>query len=536
MILKYFSLLLLLIIFSISCTSPNNEVPIEAPTTTTEEPTTTTEEPTTTTTSQPVETTTTYQPPNEGEEFELILELCGLASNSVQCEQECFYSQPNFEGCVAESVEIRNAEEVASTAMSLPASTTTKPLKHDEHDEHDEPNRPAPGANWHVGVGTNEEEHVHEGMETSDGGFLAIGHTAENEVDFVPNLLIVKTDPFGNELWQAVLGTTNEFDVGYSVAETSDGYLAGGGIYSNGFQKRALIKFSFSGEILWQRIYEHSGIGAVRGIEVLNNGEIIITGYIEGEESGFLFISDGSTGFLSKVSADGDLLWDRRLESPQGTKVKQAVNGGFALATTVWTGTDGPGEEEEAVMNAKVFFTDSDGFIQKSQTYGGDNNVQLFDFDVTNDGGFIFTGHTTGYDSANWDCILGRINSAGEELWIKTFGQPRGYDPNFILDECYGVRQKPDGGFVMTGGTGDHSEEFSSYGHSSGPSDEWKVLLVETDGDGNLESMKVHGPEGGHNAGEYVGLTSDGGFIVFTDTDTQSPPAPNNFGLLKIFP
>ena len=88
----------------------------------------------------------------------------------------------------------------------------------------------------------------------------------------------------------------------------------------------------------------------------------------------------------------------------------------------------------------------------------------------------------------------------------------------------------------MAGGTGDHSEEFSSYGHSSGPSDEWKVLLVETDGEGNLESMKVHGPEGGHNAGEYVGLTSDGGFIVFTDTDTQSPPAPNNFGLLKIFP
>ena len=136
--LKYFSLLLLLIIFSITCTSPNNEVPIEAPTTTTEEPTTTTEEPPTPTTSQPVETTTTFQPPNEGEEFELLLELCGLASNFVQCEQECFYSQPNFEGCVAESVEIRNAEEVASTAMSLPASTTTKPLKEDEHDEHDE--------------------------------------------------------------------------------------------------------------------------------------------------------------------------------------------------------------------------------------------------------------------------------------------------------------------------------------------------------------------------------------------------------------
>ena len=85
MILKYFSLLPLLIIFSISCTSANDEVLIEAPTTTTEAPTTTTEAPTTTTTSQPVETTTTYQPLKEGEEFELILELCDLASNSVQC-------------------------------------------------------------------------------------------------------------------------------------------------------------------------------------------------------------------------------------------------------------------------------------------------------------------------------------------------------------------------------------------------------------------------------------------------------------------
>jgi len=34
----------------------------------------------------------------------------------------------------------------------------------------------APEIEWFKGYGTNTEEHVHEGMQTSDGGYIAIGH------------------------------------------------------------------------------------------------------------------------------------------------------------------------------------------------------------------------------------------------------------------------------------------------------------------------------------------------------------------------
>jgi len=37
----------------------------------------------------------------------------------------------------------------------------------------------------------------------------------------------------------------------------------------------------------------------------------------------------------------------------------------------------------------------------------------------------------------------------------------------------------------------------------------------------------------GNNAGEYLGLTSDGGYIVFADTDTQGA-GPNNYGFMKL--
>ena len=127
-----------------------------------------------------------------------------------------------------------------------------------------------------------------------------------------------------------------------------------------------------------------------------------------------------------------------------------------------------------------------------------------------------------------------KVDKDGNEVWHKTFGQPRGYNPEFIHDEAYGVRQTLDGGFVIVGGSGDEYS-YSDDSHSSGSSDEWKVYLVKTDSDGNKEWESVYPKESvGNNAGEYLSLTSDGGIIIFVDTDSQAPPAPNNFGFLKL--
>ena len=88
----------------------------------------------------------------------------------------------------------------------------------------------------------------------------------------------------------------------YAVNELSDGYIAGGGLYKDGFQKSAIVKLDFNGNIIWQKIFTHNGVGGVRGIEVINNDDIVVTGYREGDEERFLFISDGSKGFITKVS------------------------------------------------------------------------------------------------------------------------------------------------------------------------------------------------------------------------------------------
>ena len=375
---------------------------------------------------------------------------------------------------------------------------------------------------WYMGQGTDREEHVHEGMQTSDLGFLAIGHHWEKEEDPTgfTDMIVLKTDSNGKELWQTIIGTADKFDVGYAVNELSDGYVASGGLYKDGNQKSAIIKLDFDGNILWKKIFNHTGVGAIRGIEVLDNDDMVVTGYKDGDDEGFLFISDGSKGFITKISTNGDVIWDKDLSAMQGTKVKQTSKGGFVVGSVEWV---------DEGLNASIHYLDANGNTISTKLFGGNNNVQLFDMDITNKDYVVFTGHTTGYNTANWDCIIMLIDDQGNEVWTTIFGNPRGYDPKFILDECYGVRETLDGGFVVTGGTGDHSDYYGT-GHPNGTSDEWKVLLSEFDKDGNMTSINVFGGgnDKGNDAGEFIDVTNDGGYIIFSCLLYTSPSPRDN--------
>ena len=60
--------------------------------------------------------------------------------------------------------------------------------------------------------------------------------------------------------------------------------------------------------------------------------------------------------------------------------------------------------------------------------------------------------------------------------------------------------------------------------------------MVRTDSKGNLLWEGLYGDPKGNNAGEYINLTSDGGYVIFTDSDTAGSLGKNNFGIMKIAP
>ena len=389
----------------------------------------------------------------------------------------------------------------------------------------------APAMQWHKGHGTDKGDHVHYGLQTSDGGYIMAGQTSEGGRGF-SDMLVVKTDAKGDLQWQKITGTSGQADFGTFVTEVSDGFLVAGALYDRGGQWRALVKFDSDGKILWQKKYTGDGNGSIRGIDKTGDGGIVATGYVGSKERGYQFICDDGQGFILKTDADGNMQWENTLSSaPHGMRIEEVVRG-YAIGANVWVNESGNHHQ-----NVCLILTDNKGNETFSESYGGDGDDQVFDFAVTTDGGYIFSGHSRSpsYGTVNWDFFLFKVGSDKKEQWHKTFGQPRGYDAKYIHDESYGVKQTPDGGYVVVGGTGDEYE-YSESGHSKGRSDLWMAYVVKTDANGNLMWEGLYGSLEGNNAGEYINLTSDGGYIIFTDSDTAGVIGENNFGLMKITP
>ena len=75
-------------------------------------------------TSSTTTTLASFTAPFEGESFDSVIELCNMASNSLQCEEECFADETMLEECVAEAEEIAAAQS-SSLSPTLPSPTAT---------------------------------------------------------------------------------------------------------------------------------------------------------------------------------------------------------------------------------------------------------------------------------------------------------------------------------------------------------------------------------------------------------------------------
>ena len=384
----------------------------------------------------------------------------------------------------------------------------------------------APRMEWHRGHRTDRGDHVHYGLQTLDGGYVMAGQTSESRRG--SDMLVVKTDAEGKPEWQKIVGTPGRPDFANFVMEVPGGFVVAGALDVEGDQRRALVKFDAKGNIVWQKTYAHAGTGSLRSAHLTRDGGLVATGFVGSRDRGYQFISDDGEGSLIKTDAEGNLLWEKTLSAaPHGIRVVE-VDEGYAIS----------GVSTESGRNFCLMKTDHAGNLLWHKNYGGAEQEDLFDSDSTTDGGFILAGHklVLGAVSDNTDVFdfwLVKVDRDGNLEWDKTFGQPRGYDPRHIRDESYGVKQTPDGGYVMVGGTGDE-DSYSASGHPAGPSDIWKAYVVRTDADGKLLWEGVYGEPAGNNAGEYINLTSDGGYVVFTDSDTAGKMRSSNFGLMKI--
>jgi hypothetical protein len=271
---------------------------------------------------------------------------------------------------------------------------------------------------WTRTYGGTGDELGQDVRQTQDGGFLVTGHTDT----FGPrgDFYVLKVKPSGDTSWTRSYGGIRH-DHGFCGTETSDsGYIVIGHSLSfgphGGFYA---IKINAQGDTLWSK-----GYGG-------NNGDSYCVTGLQTSDGGYVFAGEteafgaGQSDFwLIKTNALGDVMWTKTYGGKGAESclcVKQTPDGGFILAgSTTSFGFGG--------TDAYLIKTDTYGTVVWANAYGGMGEDEASYVSLTSDGGYVVSGSTQSYGHGNNDFYLIKTdangNSSCHQMSVSTPGVP----------------------------------------------------------------------------------------------------------------
>jgi PKD repeat protein len=241
---------------------------------------------------------------------------------------------------------------------------------------------------------------------TPDGGFVLVGdvETAENGLD----VLAVKVDSNGNEVWRNVIGVAAN-DRGTAVVRTAGGFLIAGNTDRNGNQDILLVRLDGEGNLLWTEVYGGASFDLANDVIEVSNSFWIVGS--TGRNAGA-----GSDVLLLRVGLGGAFISDVTYGTPQEDRGNALLFFEDELVIAGATGS-GAGASDAWVIRAAA------GPVPTwTRTLGGDGEEEAFDLVALADGDLVIAGSTTSDGNGLFDVFLARITSNGDEVWTEKLG------------------------------------------------------------------------------------------------------------------
>ena len=237
-------------------------------------------------------------------------------------------------------------------------------------------------------------------IQTNDGGYIICGSTnsfGAGESD----IWLIKIDENGNEEWNQTYGGV-ETEFGESVLQSTDGgYIIVGHTESFGAGESDiwLIKTDENGYEEWDQTFGESLLDLGTSIIQTTDGGYIISGATRSynaDEVDALIIKTDENGNEEWLQTYGGVFDDTALS------IIQTEDGGYSFAG----GTDSFGAGDKDIWLVKI---DENGNEEWDKTFGGNLQDYLFQLQKTNDNDYVIIGSTSSFGNPAGDVWLLKI-------------------------------------------------------------------------------------------------------------------------------
>ena len=225
------------------------------------------------------------------------------------------------------------------------------------------------------------------------------------------DILLIKTDTAGNEIWKKKIGVAGMDETGYCIKSSQDGNLIICGnknIHNNyGSAGAYILKTDTSGSVLWQQWFPTNYGTPANSLEELPNGDILV---VSGK--GYGFNSTTSQPYsrfqVIKLTATGSLLFNK-------------TYGNTEIATTFYSSITNKKKNIVAVgqkayadnsVTGVVYEIDTNGDSLFSKEFYNEQGSQNYFRDVVQatDGGYCFAGFISP--------VFANGGTGSEDIWL----------------------------------------------------------------------------------------------------------------------
>ncbi|MCL5992166.1 MAG: hypothetical protein M1419_08705 [Bacteroidetes bacterium] len=390
---------------------------------------------------------------------------------------------------------------------------------------------------WQKSFGGSESDQLSTIINTSDDGYIAVGHSRSNNGDVSGNhgeidYWIVKINTEGSIQWQKTLGGS-QWDIGTSIAQTFDGgYIISGISWSNdadvsenhGGYDYWLVKLNTEGSIEWQKSFGGSEYDGASTILQTKDGGYIVGGTSRSDDGDVIKNNGNQDYWILKLNKEGLVVWQRSFGGSSNDNLYSIIqspdNDYIVFGSS--ESTDGDVNGNHGGYDIWIVKLNTEGSIEWQKSYGGSSSEQYGSIIQTNDGGYIFSGSSESTDGdvtgahGDYDYWIVKLNTEGSIEWQKSFGGSE-YDVASI------ILQTKDGGYIV-GGTSrsDDGEVIKNNGNE----DFWILKL-------NKEGLVSWQRSFGGSSNDYLNSiiqSSDNCYIVSGTSASNDGDVSGNHG------